>query len=372
MFYAEPAEFDSFYHEAKTEKWDDAFEEITTLDSSAMDGAEPFGFADGISQPTIDWEQSRRTTWPQYDYSNVVALGEFLLGYPNEYGKITDRPLLDAKAATANLLPALDAPDKKDLGKNGTYLVMRQLDQDVRKFWQFVYSQSDNHATAAEQLAACMVGRQRSGEPLVPIQTNPIPGIRPDPEELQKNQFTFEQDATGSRCPLGAHVRRTNPRNSDFPNRPGFFGKILTMIGFGPKGFRDDLTSSVRYHRILRRGRKYGPQLDPAEALEPPSPQEPERGLHFVCLNANISRQFEFIQNAWIANTKFSGLIGESDPLLGNRLPIPGCLETDGFTIQADDDLRKRTSGIPQFVTVRGGAFFFLPSIRALRYFAGS
>ena len=87
---------------------------------------------------------------------------------------------------------------------------------------------------------------------------------------------------------------------------------------------------------------------------------------------ASVSRQFEFLQNAWIANTKFSGVTGESDPLLGNRESIPGCPVTGNFTIPGDGTARRRVSGLPQFVTVRGGAYFFLPSLRALRYFAGA
>ena len=129
--------------------------------------------------------------------------------------------------------------------------------------------------------------------------------------------------------------------------------------------------SSVRFHRILRRGREYGSGLSPTDALAPTPANDSERGLHFICLNANISRQFEFLQNAWIMNTKFSGLTGESDPLLGNREPRPGCPITDDFIIQKADGLSRRVSGVPQFVTVRGGAYFFLPSLRALRYLTG-
>jgi hypothetical protein len=81
-------------------------------------------------------------------------------------------------------------------------------------------------------------------------------------------------------------------------------------------------------------------------------------------------RQFEFLQNAWIASTKFSGLTGESDPLLGTHGSIPGRSITSSFTMPGDGTLRRRVSGVPQFVTVRGGAYFFLPSLRALRYFA--
>ena len=106
--------------------------------------------------------------------------------------------------------------------------------------------------------------------------------------------------------------------------------------------------------------------------LEPPPKQESPRGLNFICLNANISRQFEFLQNAWIASTKFSGLTGESDPLLATRESIPGCPINSSFTIPGDGSLRRHISGLQQFVIVRGGAYFFLPSLRALRYFAGS
>ena len=142
------------------------------------------------------------------------------------------------------------------------------------------------------------------------------------------------------------------------------------MLGFGPKGFRDDLMSPVRFHRVLRRGREYGPGLPPYEADEPPPPNDPERGLHFICLNANISRQFEFLQNAWMNSSKFSGLTGESDPLLGNRATIPGCPVTSDFTEPRENGIPRHVTGLAQFVTLRGGAYFFLPSLRALRYFA--
>ena len=371
MFFAEPDQFDSFVQTSRDQNWRDAFEEIISLGTSNLDGDEPFGFADGISQPQIDWEQRLERPTTQFDYTNVVALGEFLLGYPNEYGKMTDRPLLEPDAATAGLLNAEDAPSKKDLARNGTYLVMRQLEQDVRSFWKFLHEQTGENLEDAAQLGAKMVGRTRAGESLVSIQTEPIPGT--DPRTMSQNQFTYASDPFGARCPFGAHVRRTNPRNSDFPERrPGTFRKVMIMLGFGPKGFYDDLTSSVRFHRILRRGREYGSELLPEDALQPPPPNEPARGLHFICLNANISRQFEFLQNAWIANTKFSGVTGESDPLLGNRESIPGCPITGNFTIPGDGTLGQRVSGLPQFVTVRGGAYFFLPSLRALRYLAGA
>ena len=372
MFFAEPGRLAAFRQSSTENAWNEAFEELRWLETADLDGVEPFGFADGISQPQIDWEQQRDVTSAQIDYSNVVTLGEFLLGYRNEYNKYTDRRLIDADSASAGLLAAEDAPEKKDVGRNGTYLVMRQLRQDVRGFWQFACRHANGNAGEAEKLAAAFVGRTRKGSPLVRPQEQPIPGVGPDPDEVCRNQFTFAKDPTGARCPFGAHVRRANPRNTDYPGRPTGLARLITMLGFGPKGFRDDLMSSVRFHRILRRGREYGPELLPADALTPTPPNDPERGLHFICLNANISRQFEFLQNAWMINTKFSGLTGESDPLLGNREAIPGCPVASDFTRPEDGGVRRRVLGLPQFVTVRGGAYFFLPSLRSLRYFAGA
>jgi deferrochelatase/peroxidase EfeB len=370
IFYAESGRLDAFTETSTGNLWNDAFD-VNWLYTTDLDGIEPFGFADGISQPKIDWSQQRDMLAGQIDYGNVVALGEFLLGYRNEYGKYTDRPLLDSSAATESLLAAEDAPDKKDIGRNGTYLVMRDLLQDVRRFWQFISKHAGTDEAAMERIASAMVGRTRSGDPLVRIQDKPIPGIGPDPDEIRQNQFTFDEDRYGAACPFGAHVRRANPRSTDYPNKPtNVLSKVITMLGFGPKGFRDDLISSVRYHRILRRGREYGPALLPLDALKPAPPDDPLRGLHFICLNANILRQFEFLQNAWMANTKFSAMTGESDPLLGNREPILGCPVTSDFNVPKEEALRHRLTGLEQFVTVRGGAYFFLPSLRVLRFFA--
>jgi deferrochelatase/peroxidase EfeB len=95
-----------------------------------------------------------------------------------------------------------------------------------------------------------------------------------------------------------------------------------------------------------------------------------ESGLHFICLGANIARQFEFVQSAWIIGTKFNGLSDESDPLLGHRLAGPDGSRTNGFSMPQADGPDRRLSGLPQFITVQGGAYFFLPGIRALRYLA--
>jgi len=89
-----------------------------------------------------------------------------------------------------------------------------------------------------------------------------------------------------------------------------------------------------------------------------------------MCLVANITRQFEFLQSSWVMSTKFDAMTDESDPLLGNREPIPDAAPTDTFSLPKESGLRNRISGLPQFVTVKGGGYFFLPSLPAIRYFA--
>jgi deferrochelatase/peroxidase EfeB len=284
-------------------------------------------------------------------YGNLIALGEVLLGYRNEYDRYTDRPLLSSGGVNDLLPPAEDDASKRDLGRNGTYLVLRDLLQDVRAFWSFAKT---------ETIASAFVGRTPKGDPLVQAGTD-------------QNDFTFAQDPDGTRCPFGAHIRRANPRNGDFPSVPtGPIATLLAMLGFGKQRFHDDITSSVRFHRIVRRGREYGPPLASADATLPAPPDDPARGLRFVCLNANIGRQFEFLQSAWFASSKFNGLAGESDPLLGNREPGPNGESTDAFVMNRADAAPARLTGVPQFVTVTGGAYFFLPGLSALRYISQS
>jgi len=122
----------------------------------------------------------------------------------------------------------------------------------------------------------------------------------------------------------------------------------------------------VNRHRILRRGRSYGP---PLAAFEPDRAKA-ERGLFFVCVNSNIRRQFEFVQQTWLNNPKFDGLYGDEDPVAGDPDPVAGDAKqrTGGgtLTIPATPE-RRQFTGFPRFVTVRGGEYFFLPSVRALK-----
>ncbi len=346
------------------------FVRIERLSTSDMRGVEPFGFADGISQPEVDWERKRPVRdRDQLEYGNVTCLGEFLLGYPNEYGLYTPRPLMAPQRDPRGLLPrAEDAPDQADLGRNGSYLVMRQLQQDVQGFWRELDRQAQGDADLRERLAAAMVGRKKNGEPLAAPSEELVAGGAAT-QRSQLNNFTYQADPRGLRCPLGAHIRRTNPRNADLPpGGRGILSRLWRMLGFNAAALEQDLVASTRFHRLLRRGRTYGAGAAPAlSATE--SSRGADAGLYFICLAANIKRQFEFVQSAWLIGSKFAGLT-ESDPLLGHRFPDPGDSPTDGFSIPQADGPDRRLSGLPQFVTVLGGAYFFLPGIRALRYLA--
>lgn len=379
MLFTEDGQLSAWQQSVTGALFQQAFSLIAQLDTSDLGGREHFGFIDGISQPQLDWGRTRTVSvnGNQLAYGNVVCLGEFLLGYPNEYNHYTDRPLLDGSGPGAVGLPdAEDQPGKKDLGRNGTYVVIRQLRQDVRGFWQYIDETTRTLHETGYGLAEAMIGRKLDdGAPLVPLSQQPIPGVGAAGSDAKRrqdarlNQFTYTADPDGTRCPFGAHIRRGNPRTADLPGNPGnIISELIHMLGFGETNLREDLISSTRFHRILRRGREYGPGLSPGEALQPTLPNDPERGLHFVALNANIERQFEFVQNAWMARTKFDGLTEESDPLLGNREPVEGCPFTNTFSIPQQSGVRKRAMDVPQFVTVRGGAYFFMPGIRALRY----
>jgi deferrochelatase/peroxidase EfeB len=221
-----------------------------------------------------------------------------------------------------------------------------------------------------------------------------------DADDADINGFLYDTDPEGLSCPLGAHIRRANPRTGDAPGgKQGPLDNLLITLGLTFRRDRaptsstlpwprnttvwpfarseDDAVASARFHRIVRRGREYGAKVDPREALDPATP-DPKAGIHFICLNANIARQFEFIQSAWIASAKFAALSGEQDPLLGNREPFPtapfagpeGPQRTDGFSRPGAPPNCRHSTGLPQFITVRGGAYFFLPSLTALKWIA--
>lgn len=300
-------------------------------DGQLVGPKEHFGFRDGIGQPHVAGMPAGNPNMPLVA-ENTIAPGEVLLGYPNSYGEMPEGP-----TDTQGL----------GFGRNGTFLVFRQLRQDVKQFWDYVAACSDGEADAAIKLAAKMVGRWPDGTPLV------VSPDHPEPEARTHNRFLYASDRDhpdpyGMRCPIGAHIRRTNPRDS---------------LGEDPA----QALELANQHRIIRRSRAYGPPL--AENMDPQSMMRAvdngaERGLHFLCLNAAIDRQFEFVQSLWANNPKFGNLYDDPDPLIGVQ---DG--QTGQFTVQGLP-IRCRYANLHRFVQVRGGAYFFLPGIKAIRTLA--
>jgi Dyp-type peroxidase family len=319
---------------------------IRKLDGRTLPGRkEHFGFRDGISQPTI--EGIGKVT----SEGNTCKTGEFILGYLNEYEQYPDTPMLAASEDKHNLLPfsSLD-PSKKDFGKNGTFMVFRTLEQDVKKFWDFVDEQGkkafQDHEDPAVFLASKMVGRWPSGAPMTKCPFHDNPDLKND-----DNFYYAQNDPDGLKCPIGSHLRRSNARD--------------TFI----KGDTKESIKVTKRNRIIRRGRPYGMPLDaemnPHHVISRNDDNQ-KRGLHFICFNSSIARQFELIQQSWINDPKFLGLYDDSDPLIGHD---PRGNPTNLFTIPAEP-VRTKIYNIPRFVSTKGGAYFFMPGIKAVKYLA--
>lgn len=268
-----------------------------------------FGYRDQLTNPAIEGSGDE----PTPGSGGPLKPGEFILGYPDELG------------------PPASLPQPERLARNGSYMAYRRLQEHVGKFREFL---AEHGETPAEQelLAAKLMGRWRSGAPLVLAPDEDDPALGADPQ--RNNDFNYGQsDPHGYAVPLGAHIRRVNPR---------------------------DTAASMNRHRMIRRGATYGPAL-PDDAPE----DGQERGVAAFLLCASLIRQFEFAQNVWINDKNFHELGNERDPIVGTQ---DGTLE---FKIPTRP-IRRRITNLPAFTTVRGGAYFFIPGLKALHWLAAA
>jgi Dyp-type peroxidase family len=281
---------------------------------------EHFGFTDGFGNP--DYLGVERKSQPgqgklMADGSwTPLATGELLLGYADEAGE----------------LPV--APVPHILASNGTFMVYRKLHQNLATFRAYLEEHAALYGGGKEKLAAKFIGRWRDGTPLELSPDRPDSAIAQDPS--RSTNFTFGADPEGTRCPIGAHVRRVHPRDAF-----GFHSKLIDR------------------RRITRRGLPYGRFAADDEAAT----DQEERGVIFMALNANISRQFEFMQQQWIEYGNDAHLGNQKDMLMGNHGG------RGRFVVQGDASATNPPficGNLPNFVEVRGGNYFFLPSITAL------
>ena len=271
----------------------------------------PLGYKDGIDQPAIEGSGVE----PLPGQGPLIKAGEFVLGYPGEAGVPLPMPRPDV------------------LGRNGTYVGFRKYQTRVGAFNRFLRA---NGSTEEERelLAAKLVGRWRSGAPLTLAPDADDPGLGADPR--RNNDFSYANDSNGRRAPLGCHIRRMNPRDT-----------ALARL------------TDVNLHRLIRRGTTYGPPYDPEAVSE--ADDEVPRGAYFLFISAKAMATMEFLQQEWINDGNFIGAGDERDPIIG--------LQEDGatFTIPREP-VRRRIHGIETFNVLRGGEYFFMPSLSALRW----
>ena len=269
-----------------------------------------FGFKDGFTQPVV--EGSGVEGWP--GDGRPIKAGEFVLGYPAEGGH------------------PLPTPTPADLGRNGSFLVFRKYHSHVAAFNRYLHRGADTPA-GRELLAAKLVGRWRSGAPLALVPDRDDAELGAD--DSRNNDFTYRTDPHGLRTPLGSHVRRMNPRDTDL--------KVLT---------------NVDIHRIIRRSTTYGAPLG-YDALDDDG--QP-RGLDFIAIGARAIDTVGFLQSEWVNSGNFIGRGTEKDPMLGVQdhnayFTVPGIPP-------------RRIVGIETFNTLQGGEYFFIPSLTALAWLA--
>jgi Dyp-type peroxidase family len=287
---------------------------VEVLSTLALEATPPFdyahdhfGYRDRLSQPVIEGSDDV----PTPGSGGFIKAGEFILGYPDESGPG----------------PALPQPDV--LSRNGSFMAYRRLEEHVGRFRAFL---RENGRTPEEQelIAAKLMGRWRSGAPLVLAPERDDPALGADPQ--RNNDFGYKHDdPQGYAVPLGTHIRRMNPR---------------------------DTAANMNRRRMIRRGATYGAPL-PEGAEE----DGVERGIAAFVICASLIRQFEFAQNVWVNDKNFHELGNERDPIIGNQ---DGTLE---YKIPRRP-IRRKITGLPAFTTVRGGAYFFLPGLGALRWLA--
>jgi len=308
----------------------DAFREIWRQDGMAWtemrDGKPvftskvPFGYTDGVSMTTIRGGPER---------------------YPPDHQQPCEPWLFVLLDEAENYF----VPEPRELGLNGSFAVFKMIRTDVVGFENFL--QSNKEKIDPELLAAKLCGRWRNGVPLAlsPETDSPPGGISPE----QLNNFEYVNadgsgDPKGLRCPVGAHIRRINPR-----------GQPIT--GQGQPGGSNDT------HRLIRRGIPYGPNYDPTQSYD-----GIERGLLGYFINSSIENQYEFVLSQWVNDSAFAGAVRlhpkSKDPMIGTQDPTESI-----FVIpQANGAPPIKITGFSSFITTKAAAYCFLPSITAVKF----
>jgi Dyp-type peroxidase family len=277
---------------------------------------EHFGFRDGISQPRF--AGIGRKAPPR----ELEPLGVVLLGHPST------SPV------------GVPVPEPQDLWRDGSFSAFRVLAQDVAGFRRFVADAAATTGVEPELVRAKLCGRWPNGVPLKFAATAAEADAALE-DKKRHNDFDFSEDQDGATCPIGSHVRRSNPREAQIVQRP-----------------------ANRSRRLVRRGMPYGPWLKHGEEHL----DRRERGLLGSFLCASLSSQFEAMQFDWInLGLQDPSITGTNDPLVGANE-----VATSSFAFHTADRGWQTLRRLPRFVTTRGGAYLFLPAMDSLRRIAGA
>ncbi|CAN7348654.1 hypothetical protein LJR289_001942 [Pseudoduganella sp. LjRoot289] len=311
--------------------------ELYAHDAAALpDNRVHFGYRDSIAQPDVDGVPGRKHYEPVA--GNNVPTGEVLLGYPNAAGGIY----------------SVQPPQ---LSANGSYAAFRILEQDVPAFEAMLAECAKTSGLSSEMVAAKFCGRWRNGNPLelCPEEAGPVlPDDRLNNFHYIDSERAALDDTLGMKCPIGAHIRRNNPRDA-------------AVTG-----------TSASHHRIVRRAMPYGSEYDPA------APVAESRGLVGYFINASIYNQFEFLMSEWNDRSDFvmsaEGPLGPNagnavfnisgeDVFLGVNDPADSSFTLPG--LGADGNGNTTLQHFGRTITTRGGVYCFFPGIGAMRYLAG-
>jgi Dyp-type peroxidase family len=310
------------------------YSEMGTTRPGAERGHEHFGFLDGLSQPGIRGLTRRSNPIYKPDEGlpgqGLIWPGEFVFGYPGQH---RDHPTKEGPPSE------MAAPWLR----NGSYMVFRRLAQKVPEFRRFVQEQAVRLGIDPQLLAARMVGRWKSGAPLelAPMRDNP--GLGGD--DRCNNDFEFGDDRFQQKCPYAAHIRKVYPRD-------------------------DVAEAEAQRHRIIRAGIPFGPEIALGETTT-----KHKRGLMFVCYQISIERQFEYIQRqandpGFVSGKRRPGggdVTPGFDPIIG-QAEGDSAREMDEPYPNYPAGNRRTTLTVPkQFVELTAAAYFFMPSITALR-----
>jgi deferrochelatase/peroxidase EfeB len=327
---------------------------------------EHFGLSDGFGDPVFKGQLSGEAErlraigggkiLPDQSWA-PLATGEFLLGHADE----------------AQEIPGAAMPI--EFSRNGTFMAYRKLHEDAGAFDSYLDDQAGLYAAAfgvphdeaRETVSAKLVGRWSDGVPLMAAPTFAAwQTFNAELAEAHKNEdkpklaqialrftdFNYRSDPAGATCPVTSHLRRGNPRDMLDPH-------------FGGDKSSWDGSALVNRRRILRRGLPYGRYDRAAPAADG------EHGIIFLALCSSLFRQFEFVQQQWIQYGLDFNAGSDTCPIVGNHV-AEKTRAPDGKMVIAADPADKNgrpfiCDRIPQFVEPRGGDYFFIPSMTALR-----